>query len=142
MEVKPLNIDDYNEVIQLWKRAELDHRPKGRDSKAAISQQIKTDPDLFLGAFENEKLIGVMIGSFDGRKGWINRLAVYPMYRGQGIAKRLIEAIELALRKRGARLICTLIEDWNKNSMHLFEKCRYIKHDSIIYFSKRESDEI
>lgn len=142
MEIKPLSIDDYNTIIKFWERAGLDHRPKGRDSEAALSQQIKMNPDLFLGAFENEKMIGTIIGSFDGRKGWINRLAVDPMYRGQGIAKRLIKAIELALRKRGARIICTLIEDWNENSLHLFEKCKYIRDDSIIYFSKRESDEV
>ena len=142
MDIKSLSIDDYNTIIQLWERAGLDHRPKGRDSKAAILQQIKMNPDLFLGAFENEKMIGTIVGSFDGRKGWINRLAVDPMYRGQDIAKRLIEAIELALRKKGARIICTLIEDWNEHSMHLFEKCQYIKDNSIIYFSKRESDEI
>lgn len=142
MEIRSLNIDDYNAVIQLWERARLEYKPKGRDSRDAISRQIELNPDLLLGAFDNERLIGVIIGSFEGRKGWISRLAVDPMYRKRGIAKILIENIECILRKRGAKIICALIEDWNKNSMRLFEKCGYIKDDSIIYFSKRESDEV
>jgi len=138
MEVKPLNIDDYNEIIQLWKRAKLEHKPKGRDSKEAVSQEIELNPDLLLGAFDDGRLIGVIIGGFDGRKSWINRLTVDLMYRKQGTAKILIENIENALKKRGARIICALIEDWNMNSIRLFEKYGYIEDDSIFYFSKRE----
>jgi hypothetical protein len=34
--------------------------------------------------------------------------------------------VEDALRKRGRKIICTLIEDWNENSLKLFEKCNYV----------------
>jgi len=142
MEIKTLTQDDYDIIIGLWKRAGLSYRPNGRDSRSEISRQIKESSDLFIGAFENNVLIGVVVGSDDGRKGWINRIAVDPKHRRKGVAQALINAAEDALRKRGRKIICTLIEDWNKNSLKLFEKCNYVLHKDIFYLSKRENKEV
>jgi ribosomal protein S18 acetylase RimI-like enzyme len=103
---------------------------------------MKENPGFFIGAFENGKLIGAVIASSDGRKGWINRLAVDPEYRRRGIAKALIAEAEKALRQKGLKIFCALIEDSNKASKELFRKCGYVEHRDIIYFSKRESDEV
>ncbi|MBU4189834.1 MAG: GNAT family N-acetyltransferase [Candidatus Thermoplasmatota archaeon] len=46
-------------------------------------------------------LIGVVVGSDDGRKGWINRLAVDLKHRKKGVARVLINAVEDALKKIG-----------------------------------------
>ena len=142
MEIKTMTSGDYDIIIDLWKRAELSYRPKGRDSKDEICRQIKENNDLFIGAFENNILIGVIVGSDDGRKGWINRIAVDPKHRRKGIAQVLINAIEDALKKRGRKIICTLIEDWNKSSLKLFRKCDYVLHKDIFYLSKRENEEV
>ena len=58
------------------------------------------------------------------------------------MAQVLINAVEDALRKRGRKIICTLIEDWNKNSLKLFEKHNYVLHRDIFYLSKRENEEV
>jgi len=99
---------------------------------------LKTNPESFLGAFVDGDLVGVTITSDDGRKGWINRLAVVPETRGKGVAMRLIRESERILRKRGRHLFCVQIEDYNKGSMKLFEKAGYKREDDIIYFTKRE----
>jgi hypothetical protein len=67
MEIKTLTLDDYDIIIDLWKRADLSYRPNGRDSRNEICRQIKESNDLFIGAFENNILIGVIVGSDDGR---------------------------------------------------------------------------
>lgn len=142
IKIKSLTTKDYESLISLWQRAGLSHRPKGRDSKSNITEQIDANPDLFLGAFENGILIGVSVGSDDGRKGWVNRIAVDPKHRRKGVAQLLIKATEDALRKRGRAIICTLIEDWNKISLELFKKCGYVLHRDIYYLSKRDSEDI
>ena len=142
MEIKTLTSEDYDIIIDLWKKAGLSYRPNGRDSKDEICRQMKGNNDLFIGAFENNILIGVAVGSDDGRKGWVNRIAVDPKHRRKGTAQVLINAVEDALRKRGRKIICTLIEDWNKNSLKLFEKCNYVLHRDIFYLSKRENKEV
>ncbi len=67
MEIKTLTLDDYDIIISLWKMAGLSYRPNGRDAKNEICRQIKESSDLFIGSFENNILIGVIVGSDDGR---------------------------------------------------------------------------
>lgn len=69
-------------------------------------------------------------------------MAVDPNYRDRGIAKALIAASEKMLRKYGIRIFCALIEDSNIASKKLFKECGYAEHHDIIYFSKRDSDEV
>jgi len=143
IEFRKLTIEDYEEIINLWKRAGLPYKPKGRDSKKAMEKQMETEPNFFLGAFHNGKLIGTVIGSCDFRmKGWINRLAVDPAYRGRGVAKELVTRMEKTLKERGAVVIAALIELPNPASINLFKKLGYTVHDSIVYVTKRESDEV
>jgi ribosomal protein S18 acetylase RimI-like enzyme len=142
MEIRNLAIEDYDGMIQLWLRADLPIRIKGRDSKSAIESQMRSSPDFFIGAFEKSSLIGVVVVSSDGRKGWINRLAVDPGYRGKGIAKSLVAEAEKVLRKQGMQVFSTLIEDSNIASKGLFRKCGYVEYKDIMYFSKRDNNEV
>jgi len=140
---RKLTINDYDQMIGLWKKAGLSYKPKGRDSREAIKRQIEADPKLFLGAFHGERLIGTVIGSYDFRmKGWINRLAVDPEYRGKGIAQRLVAEMEQILKSKGVVVIAALIELPNSASINLFKKLGYTIHDNIVYVTKRESDEV
>ncbi len=140
MKIQNLTISDYEAIIQLWKRAGLSFRPKGRDSKRLMEQQMTAFPEFFIGAFHQGKLVGVVIGSYDVRmKGWINRLAVDPKYRRQGIAQQLIKAVEKVLEKHGAKVFAALIEVPNEESTGLFQKLGYVAHHDILYVSKRKS---
>lgn len=140
-EIRPLGAGDYEAMIDLWTRAGLPHRPKGRDSRPSIIGQMARDPELFLGAFRNSVLIGCVIGTYDGRRGWVNRLAVDPRERRKGLARTLIEKIESRLRERGARIICSLVDEDNTPSLSLFEKSGYTIQRNILYLTKRESDQ-
>ena len=142
MEVRKLIIDDFDEIVKLWNRASLPYKPEGRDNRSSISSEMKANPDFFIGAYEGDRLVGTVIASWDLRKGWINRLAVDPACRRRGIAKTLIAEAEKALKKRGAKIFCALIEDNNDSSMELFKRCGYIEDRDVIYFSKRESDKV
>jgi len=142
MEIHKLTINDYEEMVRLWIKAKLPSKPKGRDGKEAIVTQMKANPEFFLGAFEDNRLIGTVIISCDLRKGWINRLAVDPDYRRRGIAKALIAESEKVLRKYGIRIFCVLIEDYNSTSKKLFKECGYIEGRNVVYFSKRDSNEV
>jgi len=142
MEIRKLTINNYEDIIRLWSRATLPYKPKGRDSKDAIQAQIEANPEFFLGAFERNRLIGSVILSCDMRKGWINRLAVDPDYRRRGVAKALIAEAEKILRKYGIKIFCALIEDYNNVSKEFFKKCGYVEHRDILYYSKRDSDEV
>jgi ribosomal protein S18 acetylase RimI-like enzyme len=142
MEIRKLTIDNYEEMTKLWSKARLPFRPSGRDSREAVAAEMKANPGFFLGAFEDDQLVGLVVVSCDLRKGWLNRLAVDPDYRHCGVAKNLIVEAEKTLRKRGIKIFCALIEEYNDTSKEFFKRCGYVEHRDIIYFSKRESDEV
>ena len=140
--IRRLTIGDYDELIKLWERSSLPFKPKGRDNGHEIARQMDANPELFLGAFEGRTLVGTVIGSYDGRKGWINRLAVDPDHRRQGIGQILIARIEKSLREKGARIVAALVEESNPKSINLFEKLGYVTDKEILYLSKRESEDV
>ena len=142
MEYRTLGPEDYDVIIDVWNRAGLPFRPIGRDSPEEIKRQIKLDPEMFLGAFVKSQMIGMIMGSYDSRKGWLNRLAVIPEHQGKGIARALVQEMEKRLKAKGFRIIATMIEDDHEESMKLFKKAGYIVHDDITYLTKRDDSDV
>ncbi len=142
MEYRTLGPEDYDDIISVWNRAGLPYKPKGRDKKDNIIKQMAKDPEMFQGCLAGTKLVGVVIGSYDGRKGYINRLAVIPEWQRKGIARGLIEELEKVFHDRGIKVIEVLVEEWGTDSKALFESMGFVPHDDITYYSKRESRDI
>jgi ribosomal protein S18 acetylase RimI-like enzyme len=140
MNFKFLDESYFSKITELWSKAGLGFRPNGRDSVENIKKQLSRYPNMILGAFENEKLIGVAFLTDDGRKGWINRLAVAPEYQRRSIAQNLITLAEQTFKNKGIKIYAALIEKDNEKSQNLFLKMRY-KKTEILYFRKKESEE-
>jgi len=90
----------------------------------------------------NGKLVGSIFGTHDGRRGWINRLAVAPEFRRQGIARMLVAKVEKCLSELGIEIVASLIEAWNTKSMQAFERLGYKRHSDVFYFSKRKNSDV
>jgi ribosomal protein S18 acetylase RimI-like enzyme len=103
---------------------------------------MTANPQFFLGAFEGDQLVGVVVLSNGLRKGWINRLATDPEYQRRGVALALIAESEKTLRESGVKIFCVLVGSSNAASRRLFKKCGYVEHHGIVYFSKRDSDDV
>lgn len=78
------------------------------DTPAELEKKIARDPDLFLIAEAGGRVIGSVIGGFDGRRGLIYHLAVASSFRGQGIGSQLMDEVETRLRAKGC-LKCYLL---------------------------------
>lgn len=142
LKFREMVINEYDKLIDLWEKAELDYKPKGRDSKKNIALQIGKDNCFFILVELNGQIIGSILASHDGRKGWINRIAVLPKFHRKGIASKLIEEAEKTLGNCGIEIFACLIEGWNEKSMKLFEKKTYKNFEGIKYFTKRKFKEI
>jgi ribosomal protein S18 acetylase RimI-like enzyme len=140
--IRKFSIAEYENLMELWRESKLPHKLAGRDSKESITHEIEQTNAVFLVAEKDGELVGSAFGTHDGRKGWINRVAVAPRYRRQGIAERLVSEVERHLGDMGIRIIACLIEDWNKESMEFFEKIGYKRHHDIYYFTKREDPKV
>jgi GNAT superfamily N-acetyltransferase len=137
MEIGLFGIEEYDELTALWSRCGLPFDRDDRDGRLRMEQQMYDDHVVILTLRDDHsRLIGSVIGSYDGRKGWINRLAIDPEFRGRRLAARLIEKVEERLAEMGARVMAALIEDKNFPSMAAFTHCGYEGWDEIVYFRK------
>ncbi|MCD6250529.1 MAG: GNAT family N-acetyltransferase [candidate division Zixibacteria bacterium] len=132
-----LTIDDYNDMLRVWAVAGLPIKPNGRDSRSMIETEIGRDHCAFLGVFDSDRMVGVTIAQYDGRRGWICRLAVDPDFRGLGLAQDLIQKGEEFLAQYGEVVVCALIEELNMPSMDLFEKAGFRCENEIKYWTRR-----
>jgi ribosomal protein S18 acetylase RimI-like enzyme len=141
IEYRNLRPTDYDEIVKVWDEAELPVRLRGRDSRDRIQTEMERSPDFLIGAFDEHRMVGLIIGTFDGRRGTINRLAVVPGYRKRKIGEKLTKICEDRLRKAGATVIFGLVEKSNATALKFFEGLGYKIHDDIIYISKRDNPE-
>jgi N-acetylglutamate synthase len=75
-------------------------------------------------AEEDGDIIGTVLGSFDGRRGYIQKLVVRKDYRKQGLGKQLMELVINKLRDVGALYIPINAED---DLISFYEKCGFKK---------------
>jgi|SRR5450755_274681 ribosomal protein S18 acetylase RimI-like enzyme len=67
-------------------------------------------------------LAGSVFGTFDGRRGWLNRLATSPDQRGKGIGTGLVRELERRLLAGGCIKINLLVEPENAAVVPFYER--------------------
>jgi ribosomal protein S18 acetylase RimI-like enzyme len=135
MRIRTFSLRDYEEVVELWKRAGLILRPG--DDLEGVKLKLKRDPDLFLVSEDvNHEIIGVVMGAWDGRRGWINHLAVRPDRQREGVGKALTDELEMRLFRRGAAKVNAQVYKWNRNSINFFKSRGYQVHSELVMIGK------
>jgi ribosomal protein S18 acetylase RimI-like enzyme len=140
--IRELREEDYAALVALWREVGLPYRPQGRDGREAIARQLEEDTAVYLAAEVAGTVVGAVLGSHDGRKGWINRLAVLPDYSRRNVGAMLVAEVERHLAARGIGIFACLVEDWNEGSKAFFEKVGYKLFRGVSYFTKRKYDNV
>jgi ribosomal protein S18 acetylase RimI-like enzyme len=127
---------DYEQVFALWGSIERGVRTGRSDTPAEIEKKLARDPDLFLVAEAGGRIIGSVIGGFDGRRGLVYHLAVSAPFRGGGIGSRLMNELESRLRAKGC-LKCYLLVTSDNPEAEIYYQQRGWKHmDHIRLYGK------
>ena len=105
--IRPCNPEDVERVLELWRVAGA--AGSLPDTADVILTRLERDRDLFVLAEAGGRLIGTLIGGWDGWRGNMYRLAVHPDHRRMGIGRALVQEVERRLQARGARRITALV---------------------------------
>lgn len=132
---------DYEAIAGVWSAAGLHVSRGGRDGESAFREQVGQFSEFYLVACDGDRIVGVVLGTHDLRKGWINRLAVLPEYRGRGIATALVSACDAALRARGIHITAALVEPPNPASSRVMEKLGFRTDVVVTYYRKTSGPE-
>jgi ribosomal protein S18 acetylase RimI-like enzyme len=135
-----MQAEDIPALLDLWRRAGLAIRPKGRDTPEALARQFEAMGRHWWFAEQDGKVIGAVMGTHDARKGWINRLAVDPDYLRRGVASALTARVEQSLAEDGMEIFAALIEGENEASCLFFEALGYEKYPVRYYRKKLHED--
>jgi ribosomal protein S18 acetylase RimI-like enzyme len=128
--------DDYSVVRHLWENAGDGIQLRLSDMPEEIQKKLERDPDLFLVAELNEKIVGSVIGGFDGRRGLIYHLAVDPNQREHGIGNLLMTEVEERLREKGCVKSYLLVTIKNEHAMHFYDKRGWSRMDTVYIYGK------
>lgn len=134
--IRPARPEDYDAIVHVWRESGLKVAATGRESKASFDRQLAAFGELYLVATDEERVVGVVLGTHDVRKGWINRLAVLPTHRRRGIAAALVRRCDQRLRSMGIEIVSALVEPPNEASCAVFEKLGYRTDVEVVYFRK------
>jgi len=94
-------------VLDLWRQA--DAIPSRTDTPEDLHSLVDDNAALLLAAEAKGRVVGTIIGGWDGWRGNMYRLAVLSDSRRRGIARSLVAEAERRLRAKGARRITALV---------------------------------
>jgi ribosomal protein S18 acetylase RimI-like enzyme len=106
--IRPARPDEAQQVLALWQEA--DATPSPTDTRDEVTRLLGEASAVLLVVEADGRLVGTVIGGWDGWRGNIYRLAVLPAYRRRGIARALVGEAERRLHRMGARRISALVE--------------------------------
>jgi len=128
--------EDYPSARFLWENAGSGIHVRRSDEPAEIQKKLQRDPDLFLVAEAEGRMIGTVIGGFDGRRGIIYHLAVEANFRQHGIGALLMDEVERRLKAKGCLKCYLMVTAENDNAMRFYEQRGWERMDSIYTYCK------
>ena len=126
---------DYSHVIDLWKNAGPGIHLRQSDEREEILKKVQRDPDFFLVAETGGRMIGCVMGGFDGRRGMVYHLAVDAGYRKKGIGSALMYELERRMKRKGCLRSYLLVTSDNVEAIHFYESHGWEQMD-ILTFGK------
>lgn len=133
MKIELYTMQYYHEIINLWKKSGIE--VGSSDTCEEISKIRKRNPNLFLIGKENEKIIAVVMGAFDGRRGYVHHLAIDPDYQKKRYGKMMIDELIERFRKKKVHKVHLLIEKSNKEVVDFYRKLGWEVRNDLIMMS-------
>ena len=134
--IRPFEMADYDPVFALWLASAPGIEIRPSDSRAEVQKRCTRDRDLFLVAERDGRLIGVVMGGWDGRRGWIHHLAVAADAQGQGVASALVGHLEERLKALGCLKVNLLVRLENEAARSLYAHLGYGEAPNLVAMGK------
>jgi ribosomal protein S18 acetylase RimI-like enzyme len=130
LSIRACRLEDIPSVLELWRQA--DATPGLTDTADDLRRAVADSPAHVLVAEVGGHVVGSVIGTFDGWRGNIYRLAVHPDHRRRGVARALVAEVEKILARQGARRITALVEKEHPRAMNFWEAVGYGVDERIV----------
>lgn len=133
MKIENFSMKLYDDVIKLWRKTGIS--VGSTDTRDEIQRMLKRNPNLFLIGKLNEKVIGVVLGGFDGRRGYVHHLAIDPEYQKGGYGKMLMQELITRFHQERVHKVHLFIEKDNKKVVDFYLNLGWDIRDDLIMMS-------
>ncbi|MDH3386660.1 MAG: GNAT family N-acetyltransferase [Gammaproteobacteria bacterium] len=100
MNYRCMQLSDHAPVKRLWQECE-GISLRDADSLAGIEKYLERNPGLSFVAEQEARIVGSIMAGHDGKRGYIQHLAVAAQARNRGVARRLVALCVDALEAQG-----------------------------------------
>jgi ribosomal protein S18 acetylase RimI-like enzyme len=133
-----MTIDDYDDVRALWESSK-GIEVSEMDSRECIARFLERNPGLSFVARDNDRLVGAVLCGHDGRRGYIDQLAVLMPHRRQGIGRSLVSRCLFHLMRLGIRRWNLFVFEDNQEAIAFWRKLGWAERVEMVPMSRQDA---
>ncbi len=133
--IRKVNISDFEQIFSLWEKAGLSLTDK-QTELYDFQNILKLNPSSCFVLTDKQNIIGCVLGTFNGRRGWIYHLAIHPSYHNLGLGSLLLDTAETELKKKGAHRMNLGVSLTNLKVIPFYEKSGFTITTDALYLTK------
>jgi ribosomal protein S18 acetylase RimI-like enzyme len=134
MDIRKMIIEDYDAVIGLL-TATSGVRLRDADSRAATARYLERNPELSFVAIVDGAIAGCVMCGHDGRRGYLQHLAVSRQHRRLGIGSALVGACLTKLESLGIFKTHIDVLVGNQQAHDFWRRRGWQKRDDVFRYS-------
>jgi len=140
MNIRPMTINDYEQVYSLWLNTPDMGLNNLDDSKEGIEKYLTRNPNTCFVAESNGHIIGAILCGHDGRRGYIHHTAVDEREQRNSVGTALVNAAMSALEREGINKAALVVFGKNEKGNAFWEKQGFTTRPDLVYRNKAITD--
>lgn len=140
--VRNLEKDDLSAIVDIEDRVTGVARRDYWEKRIELSEAIRPHWTSLVAEMD-DRVVGFLLGragelefGLPGSVAWIEIIGVHPAYRGQGVARRLVERFTDSAEDHGIDTIFTIVDRDNTEMEGFFEHLGFVQ-GRMLHFQKR-----
>ncbi len=132
--IRDCQVEDIEQVLSIWETSSAGHTPT--DNAQDVRRAIAAPQLEFLVAEVDGRVVGTIMGGYDGWRGAISRLAVEESYRRRGIGRALLAEVEKRFDANGVRVVGALVEKDHPWAMDFWDSTDFTLDERFVLFKR------
>jgi N-acetylglutamate synthase len=134
VEIFPFDRSNYDDVMTLWQASE-GLTLRAVDSRDALTSYLARNSGFSFVAREGGRIVAAVLAGSDGRRGYLQHLAVAPTHRGRGLGRALAERVVEALCAAGISKCHAIVRRDQPRAREFWVHLGWIPRDDVTLMS-------
>lgn len=135
IDIREFKIADHEAALALWRSAE-GVTMRDADSREAIAAYLERNRGLSFVAVDEGRVVGAALCGTDGRRGYLNHVAVANDRRRAGIGRRLAERCFAGLESRGIHKCHLMVVSTNDAAKAFWASVGWSERPDVVLMSR------